>query len=403
VAARTYGVRVDEDCTPGHRARLDARSGLIALVLMVVVLVPVQLRTGGVLSALLVLAAISALRWTTARPLLALPASALLLLVAYALTEGRQLVPVGLMLLVVGLSWWTGQRRTGLLVTAIATGFNIVVALRVGDAAGLPDGPPVSATVAGGLLSALVAAAALAGSVVRVRGQYQRELEARARQLEVERDQQARIAVAEERRRIAREMHDVVAHSVTVMVRLSEGVLAGRKTEPDSEEDVALQALADTGRSALAEMRRVLGVLADDDPEPASREPQPVVADLPRLVERFRAAGLEVIAEVDGSFESWGASAEVAVYRIVQEALTNSLRHAPRGCTARLSVRADEERIEVQVTDDGAGRPARAAGPGGRGLAGMGQRVAAWNGELEAGPRQPGGWRVHAVLHAVTR
>ena len=396
-------MRVDDDCAPCDRATLRAGSVPAALLLMILVLVPVQLRTGGVVSAVLVSGAIAALAWTTSRPLVALPSSMLLLLGAYAVTDGRQLVPTLLMLMVVGLSWWTGQRRTGLVVTALATGFNIVVALRVADAAGMRGGPPVSSSVAGGLLSALVAAAALAGGVVRVRGQYQRELEARARQLEVERDQQARIAVAEERRRIAREMHDVVAHSITVMVRLSEGVLAGRSTRPDQQEDVALQALADTGRSALAEMRRVLGVLADDDPDPGSREPQPGVADLPRLVEGFRAAGLDVVADTTGSFEGWGAGAEVAVYRIAQEALTNSLRHAPPGCAARLSVRADGGRIEVQVSDDGAGRPAPAGAPGGRGLTGMAQRVAAWNGELEAGPLEPSGWRVHAVLHAVAR
>ncbi|GAA5105469.1 sensor histidine kinase [Alloalcanivorax gelatiniphagus] len=401
----SYGVRVDDDCTPRERLTLGSGAGLAAVVLMALALVLVQLRTGGPLSALLVLAAIAALRWTASLPLVALPSSLVLLIGAYAVTEGRQLVPVVLALLVVGLSWWSGRRRVGFVVTALATVFNILVAFRIAEATGLRGGPPVSATVAGGLLSALIAAAALAGSVLRVRGQYHRELEARARQLEVERDQQARIAVAEERRRIAREMHDVVAHSIIVMVRLSEGVLAGSRPR-EEQEDVALRALADTGRSALAEMRRVLGVLSDDRADadgaepPGPREPQPGVADLPRLVERFRSAGLDVLADVDGSFDGWGPGAELAVYRIAQEALTNSLRHAPPGCAAQLSVRADDQAIEVQVSDDGAGRPATAAGPGGRGLSGMRQRVTAWGGDLEVGPTAPYGWRVRAVLRA---
>ncbi|WP_139306517.1 sensor histidine kinase [Nocardioides exalbidus] len=392
---------MDDTCDRRRRATLDARVGPAALVLLAVVLAPAQWRSGGPVSALLVLVAIGALHGARSRPLPALASSMALLLVAYVVTDGRQLVPTVLMLLVVGLSWWSGSRVAGFVVTGLATVFNVVVALRIADVGGPRGGPPVSATVAGGLLSALLAAAALAGSVVRVRGQYHRELEARARQLEVERDQQARIAVAEERRRIAREMHDVVAHSITVMVRLSEGVLAGDR-ERDEQEGVALRALAETGRSSLAEMRRVLGVLSEDDPDPAggsaSREPQPAVADLPRLVERFRAAGLGVTADVDGSFDGWGAGAELAVYRIAQEALTNALRHALRGTSAQLSVRADADVVEVQVSDDGAGTPARAGGPDGRGLAGMAQRVAAWDGELTAGPMDPHGWRVHAAL-----
>lgn len=395
----TYGVRVDD--TDRGRSAVDLRGADAALLLIAVVAVPVQWRTGGPLSAVLVLGAVVALRWIASRPLAALPAAMVLLVGAYAASEGRQLVPTVLALLVVGLAWWTGDRRTGFVVTALATVFTVFVAFRIAGATGVGGGPPVSATVAGGLLSALIAAASLAGSVLRVRGQYHRELEARARQLEVERDQQAVIAVAEERRRIAREMHDVVAHSITVMVRLSEGVLAGRKPAADSQEEVALRALADTGRSALAEMRRVLGVLGDAEPGTAVREPQPAVADLPGLVERLRAAGLDVVADIDVDPVGWGPGAELAVYRIAQEALTNSLRHAPSGSAAQLSVRAEGDVVEVQVSDDGAGQPAGAAGPNGRGLSGMAQRVAAWSGELEAGPMQPYGWRVRAVLRGV--
>lgn len=415
----TYGGVVTS--AVGGREAAVSRPWSGAMAVLVVLAVPAVWRSVGVVSAVMTVAAIAALAWFPRRPGLALVGALALLFGALALGQGRQVVPVALVLLVVALGWWTGRRRLAVLLTAGGGVFMLLVAVRISEVTG-QRGTPVDPSVSGLMLASLLAAAALAGSVVRVRGQYRVELEARARQLEVERDQRARIAVAAERRRIAHEMHDVVAHSVTVMVRLAEGVVAGRRAHgavpvesstaseaARDREDVALRALADTGRGALAEMRRLLGVLADGEdsstPEGlVAREPQPSVADLDRLVQRLRAAGLAVTATVEGSLEGWGPGAELAVYRIAQEALTNALRHAPPGAAATLRVSATDESIEVLVVDDGAGHRAAqpAPGHGGSGLTGMAERVAPWGGTVEAGPTEPHGWRVWAVLHTAT-
>jgi signal transduction histidine kinase len=239
-------------------------------------------------------------------------------------------------------------------------------------------------------VAALIVMTALIGTGQRTRAAYLAELEDRARRLEVERDQRARLAVAEERARIAREMHDVVAHHIAVMIALSDGAAAISAARPA---EVMGQASA-TGRQALAEMRKMVGLLTPH------RTPQPGLDDIDELVERVRAAGVRVVLTRDGTPGDWGAGAGLAVYRILQEALTNTLKHAGPAATAEVLVRYRPEGAEITVLDDGAGRDFEAPGENDRhGLAGMRERALPYDGRVESGPRPGTGWRVHATLH----
>lgn len=239
----------------------------------------------------------------------------------------------------------------------------------------------------------MIGVAWLVGHVVRVNGERTAELRERAARLEREREAEARAAAAEERARIAREMHDVVAHSLSVMVIQAEaaeemiGVDPGRARGP-------LAAVQDTGRAALAELRRTLGVMRRAEaPELA---PQPGLAGLDRLARQVREAGLPVSVRVEGEPRPLPAAADLQAYRIVQEALTNALRHAGPA-RAEVLVRYDPGEVLVEVTDDGRGHDP-AADPGGQGLVGMRERVAVVGGELTAGTRPEGGFAVVARL-----
>lgn len=200
-------------------------------------------------------------------------------------------------------------------------------------------------------------------------------------------DQLADRAAAEERQRIAREMHDVVAHSLAVVVSHAE---AGRMVVGQQPERASgiLDTIATTGREALTEMRGLLGVLGGE----SSTEPQPGLADLGELVERMRAAGLSVRLEVDEPGQV-APAVGLTAYRVVQESLTNVTRHAGPGATATVSVRRTARQLRVEVSDDGVG----VQGPPGRGLRGMRERVAAVGGTLEAGPSSEG-WQVRAMM-----
>lgn len=238
------------------------------------------------------------------------------------------------------------------------------------------------------------------GISVRNRRLHVADLVERANALARDRDQQAQLARAAERSRIAREMHDVVAHSLSVMIALADGAGVALDRAPDRARE-ALDELSRTGRGALADMRRVLGLLdGREDPaqpaEGAPLEPQPGSPDLGELVERFRMAGLPVRASLGDPLPD-DATLQLGVYRIVQEALTNTLRHAPGtpGVTVTLRRRADH--VEVEVVDDGGTVPAPASEGAGRGLIGMRERAALYGGSVEAGPWHAG-WRVRATL-----
>ncbi len=239
-------------------------------------------------------------------------------------------------------------------------------------------------------LSGLVMAAAVLGVSVRQRRALLASLKERTRRLEFERDQQGRLAAAAERNRIAREMHDVIAHNLSVMIALADGASYALETSPQRTAEAAQQ-IAATGREALLEMRRLLGVLRDEQ-APDPRRPQPGSSDLERLAERVRAAGVPVELAIEGDAQALPDGVQLAVFRVAQEALTNTLKHAVRPTDAVLRLRCGTELVELEATDSGAHQLRSPAD--GRGLRGMRERALAYDGELEAGPRAEGGWRV---------
>ena len=223
-----------------------------------------------------------------------------------------------------------------------------------------------------------------------------REAEAareRADRLERAREEEARAAVAEERARIARELHDVVGHSVSVMTVQAAGVRRLLRPEQERERE-ALMIVEQTGREALAEMRRLVGVLRRPEEAPA-RAPQPSLEHLDRLVAQAREAGLPVELRVEGEPVQLAAGLDLTAYRFVQEGLTNALKHA-RAQHAEVLVCYQDGHVALTVTDDGKG--GGGGDSGGHGLVGMRERVSVYGGELEAGPRPEGGYRLHARL-----
>lgn len=240
------------------------------------------------------------------------------------------------------------------------------------------------------------------GRNVRTRGAYTAALEGRASLAESEREATAARAVAEERRRLARELHDVVAHHVSVMGVLAAGARRsiGRPDGPDCA-DETLMTIEGTARTTLRELRHLLDVLREDEDEPGGipPAPQPSLETLPTLIQQVRDAGLPVEVTVEGSATPLPPGVDLSAYRIVQEALTNSLRH---GGPARALVRLSyvETELVVQVDDDGRGQTAALvrSTTAGHGLVGMRERVALYGGSLQAGPRSGGGYRVLARL-----
>ncbi len=253
-------------------------------------------------------------------------------------------------------------------------------------------------------LTAMATAAAVLGRNVANRRHTLSALRERAARLEREHEHGVALAKVTERSRIAREMHDVIAHNLSVMVALCDGALYHVHSDPERVETVLEQA-ARTGREALAEMRQLLGVLRDAPAEP-DRAPQPGIRQIEDLIAQMRAAGVPVNYESRGHLEDPTSGLELAVYRIVQEALTNTLKHAGPGASATVTLSSTPHSIDVLVRDTGAvGRPrgdvrgAHHRGEGG-GLPGMRERAAVYGGTLEAWPCADGGWSVHAVLRA---
>ena len=280
--------------------------------------------------------------------------------------------------------------RTTLAATAVCE--LLVLGSLLGDplsAAPADEGHPV------GLFTAVTVAAALFGRNRRTRHALVTHLRERAERAEQERDQQARIAVAEERSRIAREVHDVVSHNISVMTALADGAgyaLATDAGRPQARAAVA--AIADTGRGAIAEMHRLLGVFRTE--ADSSRTPTPGLADLPALVEQARAAGLPTTLTVTGRPAPLTTTAQLAVYRLVQEALTNTRKHAADARHADVTLSWDDAGLQVRVRDDGT-TPTAQSEDGGQGLVGMRERFGAHGGTVRAG-RSNGGWLVEAVL-----
>ncbi|MBI5103784.1 MAG: sensor histidine kinase [Solirubrobacterales bacterium] len=237
---------------------------------------------------------------------------------------------------------------------------------------------------------AIFAVAWLAGTAQRQRAEQAEAAEERAARAEREREAAARLAVAEERVRIARELHDIVAHAVSVMV-LQTGAVRHR-LPPEGEDAAALRQVEETGRGAMAEMRKLLGALRRPD-EDAELAPQPGLGRLGELVDEVRRAGLDVELRVDGPAAGLPEAVDVSAYRIVQEGLTNTLKHA-HASHADVHVRCDEHEVRIEVRDDGAGD----RGGAGHGLVGVRERVAVYGGDLHAGTAEGGGFALTARL-----
>jgi len=241
----------------------------------------------------------------------------------------------------------------------------------------------------------------LLGDSMQWRRSYYRGLEERAVRAERERDAHAQVAAAAERARIARELHDVVAHNVSVMVVQADGAAFALETSPEKARQ-ALTAISRTGRQALTEMRSMLGVLRSDAEDDAELTPQPGVEQLTALLDEARAAGLPISFTVAGVPRPLRTGAALTAYRIVQESLTNARKHGGPTVTAAVTLGFCDDRLVIKVTDDGRGRVGAESGadPDGRGhgLIGMRERVEVYGGTVTAGPRPGGGWRVTATL-----
>jgi signal transduction histidine kinase len=241
---------------------------------------------------------------------------------------------------------------------------------------------------------ATIIAAWLLGAYLRTRRLYVAELRERALRAEREREEQARAAVADERARIARELHDAVAHGVSVMVVQAEAAEEMLGVGDLERARAPLRKVQGSGREALVELRRLVGMLREPDAD-ADRAPQPNLSNLDALVVTIRESGLPVDLQVEGTPSPLPAGLDLSAYRIVQEALTNALKHAgPAHATVVVTFRGDT--LELDVSDDGYG--AAAANGGGHGLAGMRERVALYGGELVIGPQPGRGYRVRAQL-----
>jgi signal transduction histidine kinase len=244
-------------------------------------------------------------------------------------------------------------------------------------------------------LTACVVAALFSGLGVASASRYLTWMDERARRLATERDQQAAMAAAAERTRIARELHDIVSHSLSVVITLADAASVVSRGDPGQ---VAMTEVADAGRQALSDLRAMLGVLRTDD-QPVSLAPQPGLTQLGALIERVRATGLAVDFATEGVPFPLSPATGLSAYRIVQEALTNTIRHAGAS-RARVTVAYDAPWVELQIADDGTAKPL-AASPGtmrGHGIDGMRERAALHSGRVTTGPAPEGGWLVTAAL-----
>jgi signal transduction histidine kinase len=375
-----------------HARRLTERHGDLLLALLSVLLFVVQVATeqhfagkrAVALPAALVFSA--TLAWRRRLPLVPLVAGAALIELSNLAVPA--LGNTGTFFLAYVLAIYAAGRHTSGRATALA-GLTLAVAfplaaLEPGQAFSISDAVFIAVAFVGPFV---------AGRVIRHRLATESVLHGRAAELERERDVKAREAVAQERVRIARELHDVVAHAISVMVLQARG---GRRKLPDgaAETRAALDAIEGAGEQALAEMRRLLGMLRQDDEELALA-PQPSLSRIDELVASLGATGLPVELRIEGDPVELPGGMDVSAFRIVQEALTNALKHAGPA-RARVTLRYSPDDLELEIIDDGRGNGH--GGGTGHGLAGIRERVAVYGGELESGRLPEGGYALRARL-----
>ncbi|MBL7499044.1 sensor histidine kinase [Frankia sp. CNm7] len=346
-------------------------AGLGATAMTVVMFAPLALRRRSPAGVFAVIAVLALAQW-----LLDLPCEgALALLVAFYTVAARC------------------SRRTILAAAGVLAVGVVLATLR------WATDPQTSTLGAATLMITLVTLAGVLGLNVGTRRAYVAALLDRAARLERERDQQAQLATAAERARIAREMHDVIAHNLAVMVALADGATFAVDHSP-SEASEAIGAVSAAGREALAEMRRLLGVLRDDRSTGATA-PQPGITQIDGLIAQVRRTGLPVSFQIEGALRAFAPGVQLTVFRLVQEALTNTLKHGGPAATAAVRLAFDDTGVDVVVDDTGRGAAIPATGPrgGGQGLVGMRERAAVHGGTVTAGPCQGGGWRVTARVN----
>ena len=279
------------------------------------------------------------------------------------------------------------ERRRGVLPVAIAIAeLGVVMAV-------VRWGAATNQVLSGITATGTVAASWVAGVYVSMRRAYLASVHERAETAERERDSRAQVAVAAERARLAREMHDVIAHSLSVMITLNDAAAA---VDPSPRAREAISQASEVGRQALGEMHRMLGVLRDG--EAASYAPQPGLGDLPALASMVRSAGLTVELSATGDLAGLTPTAQLALYRIVQESLTNVLKHARNAENVAVGISRHEHRIDLRIDNDGARTTAPDDSSPGHGLTGMAERARLFGGALHAGPSPGGGWSVRAHL-----
>lgn len=351
-------------------------------------------RAGDAVAAILVAAETIPLIWRRSNPDITLAVVGGATLAYYAAGYGSQ--PAWAALVVASYSFGAHRRTWPQLwaVGALTAEFAASFATRP-----TPKAPTTVAGISVGACVAFVVAWA-AGEILRSRRHEAARLAHRAELAEADRETQARRAVAAERSRIARELHDVVAHALGVIVMQAGGAARVADLDPALARDI-FRSIEHAGRQAFAEMRRLVDVLREDD-LPAERSPQPSIGDLTSLIAQFADAGLPVSLTVEGQPANVGAGIGLAVYRIVQEALTNTLKHAGPGVPSQILLVWHAHDLQVDVSNDAAGirqvDHAQLVDSGGHGLIGMRERVALYGGEMHAGRREGGGFRVHATI-----
>jgi signal transduction histidine kinase len=329
------------------------------------------------------------LLWRRRAPFAAFLAIAAVVLVQWSLGAWLR-ADIALLVALYGLTLH-GQLRTLLAGAAVMVAVAVVIAVRLATVVSVGEGVFF-------LVSAMTAATAL-GLVVRVRRAQLAGLREHAARLEIERDQRAQLAAAEERTRVAREMHDIVGHNLSVMITLADGggYAAGVKPERAAE---ALGLIAETGRQAMGELRRMLGALREHKDAP-ELSPQPGIADIDGLCRRTRAAGPSIVYRSTGEVDAMDRGLQLTAYRIVQEALTNTLKHAGPQTHAEVWVNLAEHQLKIRVQDSGPPadrRPVEPVRGEGHGLIGMQERAALYGGTVRAGPQPGGGWNLQADL-----
>ena len=308
-------------------------------------------------------------------------------LVLYAVGRYNAYPGLPIFVLVAGISLHSTRRRALLAAGLAAVALSVAVWLQ-------PERVATASTWVASLLA--VAVAWLWGENLRNRRARWAAMEERARRLEAEREERDRQAVTDERLRIARELHDVVAHSMSV-IAVQSGVANHVIDSRPAQARQALATIEATSRSALVELRRLLGVLRQGDDPVASLEPNPGMAEIGRLADQIRSAGVKVELKVEGEPGDLPPGVDLSAFRIAQEGLTNVLKHG--GGVARVLVRYSPGAVAVEIADDG--RPETDGAPAegtGHGLIGMRERVAVFGGELTAGPVPDGGYRMAARL-----